>query len=260
MPDEILDESKTTETTESTTSQPDPIEGLKNKNYALIGEQKTLKAKLAEQQALLNRVTEVLGTLDPDALAAIKQAQENERTAQERLEQELSRKEAETAKQYQDQIKALSERVTQSQQVLVQKAQDEALQQLFKNSAGNDFDSFKALLATKFKIEYVEDGVNDYGLPVYRIDSIKEKTGKAILIAGEVATPEDILSKARKGEYGTPLASVFVAYNQSTGMGLPVGTTNRQGVITYPRSQQATLMQQPGMADRILKGEVAFED
>ena len=255
MPDELNELKAPTPPSEE---PKDDLSGLKNKNFELIGEQKRLKQSLAEREALLQKVTDVLGTVDPESLAALKASQEREKEAAARMESEISKAAAEVERKYGEQISQLAKQLNDKEQFILGKAKEEALSQVFQESGGLEFDFFKACLATRFSVEYAEEA-NGNGVPTYRVESIKDKSGKTILIDGEIAKPEQVLDKMRRGEFGQPLSALFVQ-NRSTGAGLPNGVANGKGVVTYKRSQQAVILQQPGMAARMIAGEVVFED
>lgn len=237
------------------------VTGLKNKNAELLNEKKQWQSKYRELETQFQSIVGILGTTNPEALQEFKSSVEQERQKRIDAEKERSQIESQVTSRYQSQILELSQQISEKDRLIQQKAQSDALQSLFKSNAGEEYESFSALLSTKYKVEYEEYGTDLSGLPQYRVKAILQRNGDPIFYDGKEAKPEEFLLKARQGEYGSVLSATFTPWNQSNGGILPKGVTGSNGVIRYPRSQKATMLAKDfdGSFERkIRNGEIEF--
>lgn len=266
MADDINEINSTSEPTASDipdTHDTEDVTGLKNKVAELLGEKKQWQAKHRDLEVQFQAMVGILGTKDPDALRDFKDSVEQER--QKRIEAEKAKSEIESqvSGRYQSQIAELNQRMTEKERLITQKLQSDALRSLYSANAGEDYDSFNALLGTKFKVEYEENGVDFNGLPQYKVKSILQRNGDPLFFDGKEAKPEDVLLKARQGEYGQALSATFTPWNQSSGGALPKGIVNGNGVVRYPRSQRSQMLARDfdgSIRRQIANKEIEFYD
>jgi len=254
MPDELQTEIPANNPPPESPGQKEDVSGLKKKIEELIGQTKKLKEER-------DQIFDIFGTKDPETLKEFKESQKRNQEIQARIAQEISEKTSTLKNEYEQ--KLATERAEKEQRDLQLRSllQDEQLRQLFEATGGRDYQAFKALLATQFRVVYKEAEIRHDGVPTYQIESIVDAKGVPIYSGKEQAKPSEILVKARMGEYGDVLKAAFLPYNQSSGGGLPTNGMNGSGIVSYPRSEQAKLLAQDRtgeIAQRIGQGKITF--
>ena len=237
------------------------LEGLIKKRDELLGEVKKIKAQFRERDEQYRQMISILETSDPEALKKLKQDHENAKELETKLNQQISEAEGRLKQQYEPKIQELTQQLELKAQALTTRLQNETLQETYLKNGGEDFASFKALLNSRFKVEYQEAGTDSNGFPKYEIKSILNADGTPEYIDGKEATPDDIMLRARQGVYGKAFQSVFKEFNLSSGGGLPSGNVGANGVLRYPRAKQAQLLAgdyDGTIAAKIAKGEIEF--
>ena len=197
-------------------------------NHPVVVAMNAAKAKADAAQARLEAMEQqfamvqgTLGQIDPNKLAEIKQAMSAQEKAAEREAQIRMMAIQETEGRFTQNLSTL-EASLQSSQTQLQKIQEKnSLQSLFSQCGGLDFDSFNALLGSKYRVEYGESQSPLMPPPTKSIMNmdmtpITDQSGRAL-------KPEEILILLRQGKlgggFGTIVQQTFKPWNQTSGSG-----------------------------------------
>ena len=213
-------------------------EGINNPGAFLRG-YKRVKEENSELKALRQRAS-ILDELErggikpeelPDKLKSIKAQQEQEEALQKRIVELQAQERAERERLEQQYL----EKLQKTQQQVVQYEKQRALEQVLAASGApmDVYDDFSAIAG-----RYIEFDENN------KVKSFKNKAGDTLYVEDNktggvrLATKEDFIVAAKKGEYGLALQSILPAFNQSSGSGIPSsGGTGPDGMLTFTRSE-----------------------
>lgn len=189
------------------------LNAQKERNNGLLGEIEKMRTQLTLVQG-------TLGQIDPTRLNEIQDAIKAKAEAEQREAAIRQAAVKETEERFTGNVNQLTDSLQSTQATLTQIQQSNALQGLFAQCGGQDYNSFKALIESKYRIEY-GDAPNPFTPPPIRAIYNNQDGSPVVDEQGRQLKPDEVLSLLRQGKlgggFGKIVKETFLPYNQSSG-------------------------------------------
>lgn len=181
-----------------------------------------LSTELASMKQQLAMVTGYLGQIDPNSLNKVQSALKAQEQAEVREAEIRQAAIRETEDRYSQNVNNLTASLQDSQTQLQQIQRRTSLQGLFAQCGGLDFDSFNALLESRFVIDYGEPASPLAPPPIKGMFN-KGDMSPVAAEDGRLLKPDEALMLLRQGKlggaFGKIIKETFQPWNQATGNG-----------------------------------------
>lgn len=181
-----------------------------------------LSTELASMKQQLAMVTGYLGQIDPTTLSQVQNALKAQSEAEVREQEIRQTAIRETEDRFNQNVTNLTASLQDSQSQLQQVQRRQSLQGLFQQSGGLDFESFNALMDSKYVVEY-GDAVSPLSAPPIKRILNKSDMSPVAAQDGRILEPPEVLMLLRQGRlggaFGRIVKETFQPWNQANGNG-----------------------------------------
>jgi len=145
---------------------------------------------------------------------------------------------AEASKTFSEKVTSAEKKVSELSGAMHEFKQKMALRALFEQQEGVHFEEFSAMSRMHLTPVY-EDVSSDDLTPEYKVTGFTDRLGNQLSDSetGDILDPRQVLIKARKGEFGIPLQSTFIPWNQTSGANIPQGRGKTGGIRVIARDK-----------------------
>lgn len=252
MPDEIQQPS-TSDAVQSeinVSTMPDQlptedVKGLKSAYQKVVEERNQLKAIATKMQQL----EAIVGTLAPDELKKLKEAENQRQELESRMAQMTSQIESNLKTTYEQQLNQVREETKREKDARIKLEKRNEIVSLFAkfNGKGEELENFLALAAETF----------EYDPEQKAIARILDK-GKPVFDDGQPISPDKWMEtlRAKGGAY----SACFDATNKSSGGGFVTGVSSAGGTQIYPASKMNEVYaSDPDAPRKVRQGLIKFD-